>query len=137
IPGSVARFKLRQQCEDSIAIWAEGHGEDPDAHRGFYGLNYYSAYLHRAGGVELSLTAYAVEGEFDALTSIASQIRTTNDDHMFLALGGGAAQSLDPLATFQVTRVRLVQDNEQSGVRNSREVAKRIRDPRISVSVFS
>lgn len=137
LPRSVSRFKHRRPIEDSCAVWIEGHDEDPEAHRGFYGLNYYSTYLHGSSGVELTLTAHAVEGEFDALTSIAEQVRTGSDDYMVLATGGGSAQSLDPLAALHVTCARLVQDNERSGIINARDLAERIRDARISVSVFS
>jgi hypothetical protein len=110
--------------------------ERDDGFRGYYGL-------HRArlliGGDEKGAAcswAQIVEGEFDALSSIAQQLRVESLDTVVLAGGGGAVQSLDSLATYGLTRLDVIADNDQGGVSFVEKILESTKSDKLALRIF-
>lgn len=141
-PGSVARFKLRVPIEEKDMKWVDDeYGEEMGDFRGFFGLNYYRTYVggKREEGSRTKINniiANIHEGEFDALASIARQIRDTSDDFMALAVGGASAQPLERLNLYGITRARLIGDNDAGGQKFVEINLQRSNTEKIELAVF-
>jgi len=133
-PGEVGRVKLRSPVTGSKDIVTVTETDEELPHPGFYGLHYYRTYF-TVSGERYAKTVHVVEGEFDALQSIAHMIRNT-DDFIVVAAGGGAAPTLDPLERLEIEHVRVVQDNDEGGVRFVRQLAEKTTGDAVSLSVF-
>lgn len=142
-PDSVARFKLRVPVPEKPTIWIDDEFKDDlGDFRGFFGLNYYKTYIggRREEGTQIvdhNIIAYVSEGEFDALSAIARQIRSTSDDYMALAASGAGVQPLDSLTAFGVQRVRIVQDNDKGGQEFIKNCIDRTNTEKLTLHVFN
>lgn len=135
-PGEVGRVKLRSPALGSKEMWTVTETEDELPYPGFYGLHYYRTYFGIFSGERYVKAMYVVEGEFDALQSIAHMIRNGTDDFLVVAAGGGAAPSLDPLERFGIEHVHIAQDNDEGGVKFVKQLAEKVTDDGVSLSVF-
>jgi hypothetical protein len=117
-PGSVRRFKLRApSVETEAAFFVDDAFEaEVGGFRGFYGLHYYrsSLGLELLDGASYADTAVVMEGELDALASIAHQIRG-QAHFVALAVAGATVPMLDQLAAYGIEHVRVVGDREGRG----------------------
>lgn len=141
-PTSICRFKLREPAKPCTSqAWVEDAYEtEMGGFRGFYGLRYYRTYLtaqeHGMDGPDKGFIAYLFEGEFDAMTSMAQQIRRSSDDYIAIGLSGGGAQSVDRLTSFGVQRARFVPDRDRGGVEFVKHVLDETKNKAISFRVF-
>jgi len=118
-PGSVRRFKLRAPSVETEAAFFvdDGFEAEVGGFRGFYGLHYYrtSLGLEFVDGASYADSAVVMEGELDALASIAHQIRGQAHPFIALAVAGAPVPMLDQLAAYGIEQVRVVGDREGSG----------------------
>lgn len=134
-PGEVGRVKLRAPVIDSKDMWTVTETEEDLPHPGFYGLHYYRTYFGNVSGERYLKTMHVVEGEFDALQSIAHMIKNV-DSFVVVAAGGGAASSLAPLERFGIEHVHIAQDNDAGGVTFVKHLAEKTTGDAVSLSVF-
>ena len=140
-PGSVRRFKLRAPL---VGMEAAFFVDDPfeaevGGFRGFYGLHYYrtSLGLEFVDDASYADTAVVMEGEIDALASIAHQIRGQAHSFIALAVAGATVPMLDQLAAYGIEQVRVVGDREGSGASLvDRALAAVTPASRVAVSTF-
>lgn len=139
-PSSVGRFKLRSPSatQKDMCFVDDDYDVEMGGFRGFYGLHNYRTLL---GPVSIDSktyvdTAVVVEGEFDALSSIAQQIRRQTQDFIVLSLGGASVQPLERLLPFGIEKVRIVTDRDKGGDSIVRLVLERTRTDKMSFSVF-
>lgn len=137
-PRSVCRFKIRSPNADKEMFFIDDqYKEEMNDFRGFFGLNYYRTWLGpKSPDDPYTHTVNVFEGEFDALSSIAQQIRRGADDFFALALGGASAQPLDRLASFGVSRVRVMPDDDRGGVEFTKNCLDRTKAKQLSFQVF-
>lgn len=137
-PRSVCRFKLRSPNADKEMFFVDDQYEsEMGGFRGFFGLNYYRTWLGpKSPDDPYTHTVNVFEGEFDALSSIAQQIRRGSDDFFALALGGASAQPLDRLVSFGVSRVRTMPDDDRGGVEFTKNCLDRTKSKQLSFQVF-
>jgi hypothetical protein len=120
-PTSICRFKLREPAKPCVSqAWVEDSYEaEMDGFHGFYGLRYYRTYLssedHGMDGPDKGFVGHLSEGEFDALCSIAQQIRRQSDDFIALGLSGSGAQGVDRLLMMGISRAWIVPDRDGGG----------------------
>jgi hypothetical protein len=142
-PTTLCRFKMREPMKPcKKQVWVKDKYEDENnAFHGFYGLRYYRTYLtlqeHGDNGPEKGFPAYLTEGEFDALSAIAQQIRRSNDDYMALGMSGGGAQGLDWFAKLNVLRIRFLQDRDHGGNKFIKQVLEKTHKKVFGVRVFN
>jgi hypothetical protein len=142
-PGSISRIKLREPVsvgkKNIITIEEDTFEDETDGFLGFYGLHYYRALLlPKEPGDPMVHTVCAVEGEFDALSSIAQQVRNGGSpDFISVALSGGGAPSVAGLYALGVSRVRLIGDNDAAGEKFVDTVIKKSAKASLSLQVFS
>jgi len=137
-PKSVCRFKLRSPNADKEMYFVDDQYEaEMGGFRGFFGLNYYRTWLGpKSPDDPYTHTVNVFEGEFDALSSIAQQIRRGSDDFFALALGGASAQPLDRLLGFGVSRARTMPDDDRGGVEFTKNCLDRTKSKQLSFQVF-
>lgn len=140
-PGSICRFKMRAPAsgkDADMAFVADAYEAEMGGFRGFYGLTYYKTYLSSAeNGDDASYTAHLHEGEFDALSAIAQQIRRTSDDFIALSLGGASAQPIDRLLTLGVKQAWLVPDRDKGGDNFVHHVMDSVKSKELALRVFN
>lgn len=141
-PTTICRFKLRPPMRGGANAWVrDAYQGEMEDFRGYYGLRYYARYLtateHGAQAVEADYAAHLVEGEFDVLCGLVQQIRRGTDDYMVLALGGGAAQSADPLQAFGVRRIFFLQDRDAGGTKFVRSVVEQSGGKQLTFNIFN
>lgn len=122
-PGSISRFKLRKLVNDAAGICRDDAitheaaralaeknffvvEDEYISEMGVFGLHHYS---HHLGDKETN--AYATEGEFDALSVIASQIVLGRPDFMIFAVGGNGNAGISFLREFGIRTIWMVQDS--------------------------
>lgn len=137
-PKSVCRFKLRSPNADKEMFFVDDQYEsEMGGFRGFFGLNYYRTWLGpKSPDDPYTHTVNVFEGEFDALASIAQQVRRGDEDFFALALGGASAQPLDRLVGFGVSRVRTMPDDDRGGVEFTKNCLDRTKARQLSFQVF-
>lgn len=141
-PDSICRFKMREPTREKPGMaWVDDVYEaEMGGFRGFYGLTYYKTFLslrdHGDDGPKEGHTALLHEGEFDALASIAQQIRRSSDDYVALALGGASSQPVDRLADMGILRAWLVGDRDKGGDNFARRVMNDSKAKTITFRVF-
>ncbi len=139
-PDSICRFKLRApSAEKKMFFVGDKYEAEMEGFRGFYGLHYYRTFIGlRAMDDNSSFvdTVVLVEGEFDALSSIARQIRHESHDFVVFALGGSSVPPLDRLTNFGITRARIVQDADKGGDRIAKVCLEKTKTQNLSFSVF-
>ena len=104
-PDSIGRLKLRRPDTKDFLILPDAYDEE----LGFFGLSW-SMYAPLFGSQQKYAWPYVVEGEFDALSVMARQVKTGSN---FLVLGAGGSAggaSIDSLAHFGFGEVYLVAD---------------------------
>lgn len=141
-PDSICRFKLREPTREKPDMsWVDDAYEaEMGGFRGFYGLAYYRTFLsmreHGDDGPKEGHVALLHEGEFDALASIAQQIRRSSEDYIALALGGASSQPVDRLLQLGVRRAWIVGDNDHGGRNFARHVLNDTKAKDITFRVF-
>jgi hypothetical protein len=141
-PDSICRFKMREPTREKPGMaWVDDAYEaEMGGFRGFYGLSYYRTFLslrdHGDDGPKEGHVALLHEGEFDALASIAQQIRRSSEDFIALALGGASSQPVDRLADLGVLRAWLVGDRDKGGENFARRVMNDTRSKIVTFRVF-
>jgi hypothetical protein len=141
-PNSICRFKMREPTREKPGMaWVDDAYEaEMGSFRGFYGLAYYRTFLsmrdHGDDGPKEGHVALLHEGEFDALASIAQQIRRSSEDFVALALGGASSQPVDRLADLGVLRAWLVGDRDKGGENFARRVMNDTKSKTITFRVF-
>lgn len=139
-PGSICRFKMRAPAsgpDSDMAFVNDAYEAEMGGFRGFYGLSYYKTYLSSADmGDESSFTAALHEGEFDALSAIAQQIRRTSDDYIALSLGGASAQPIDRLLTLGVKHAWIIGDRDKGGDSFTQRVMDNVKSKELGLRVF-
>lgn len=108
-PTTVGRIRLRTPMTRTYYVV-----DDPfDENVGLFGLNMIG---HMRRGNDVSQRrVVVVESETDALSVIAHQSATGEDDVVMLATGGGMATSLESISSFGVEECYAVQDNDPAG----------------------
>jgi hypothetical protein len=113
-PFSVGGFKIRADFLRSEGrrdiIYVKNLDESPI---GLFGLGHYKALLRPSGGSGSDVVI--VEGEFDALSNMANQVKSGGSYDVVLATGGSSEQYLDPLQDFGISRALLVPDAPEHG----------------------
>lgn len=141
-PTSICRFKLREPVKPCKSQhWVDdNYSAEMGEFRGFYGLRYYRTYLseedHGMDGPDKGFIGHLSEGEFDALVSIAQQIRRQTDNYIALGLSGGGAQSVDRLATLGISRAWIVPDRDHGGDKFTKQVLEESRGKGLAFRVF-
>jgi hypothetical protein len=107
-PTTVGRFRIRMPNSDKYYAIEDPYQSDI----GFFGLNMFPELRGKFGEFPI----YVVEGEFDALSLIAHQLSTGNNDMVVVAVGGTMETDISPLAEFGFSSARLIPDNDVGGV---------------------
>lgn len=137
-PRSVCRFKIRSPNDLKEMFFVDdAYDAEMGGFRGFFGLNYYRTWLGpKSPDDPYTHTVNVFEGEFDALSSIAQQVRRGQDDYFALALGGASAQPLDRLVGFGVSRIRVMPDDDNGGIQFAKNCLDRTKTRQMSFQIF-
>lgn len=137
-PKSICRFKLRLPNDQKEMFFVDDAYEaEMGGFRGFFGLNFYRTFLGpKSPDDPYTHTINAHEGEFDALASIAQQVRRGQEDFFALSLGGASAQPLDRLVNFGVSRVQIMPDADLGGVEFVKNCLDRTKSKQLSFQIF-
>jgi hypothetical protein len=106
-PNAIGRIKLRRPDTKEFLILGDAYDED----LGFFGLGW-SMYRSLLGSQQkYCRSAYLVEGEFDALSSMARQVEAGGPGFITLSSGGSSGGSqIDLLKHFGFENVCLISD---------------------------
>ncbi len=138
-PGSVCRFKMRGLTSDRKAMFFvdDAYEAEMGGFRGFYGMHYYRTLIGlQEDQHTFADTAVMMEGEFDALSCIAQQIHRTSPDFIALAMGGASVQPLDRLASYGISKIKIVADRDKGGDNITQNVLERTKTDKLSFTMF-
>lgn len=105
-PDTIGRIKLRRPDTKDFLILPDAFDED----LGFFGLSW-SMYTPLLGSQQKYAWPYVVEGEFDALSIMARQVKSGNTSLFVLGAGGSSGGGyLDTLSSFGFHDIYLIGD---------------------------
>jgi CHC2 zinc finger len=131
-PDAIGRLKLRRPHTKDIRIVHDAFEEE----LGFFGLGWemYRPLLGTGAQSKYVEGVYAVEGEFDALSTMARMVGAGGPTYVVVSVGGaGTVEHIDNLRHSGFTKVYLVGDRDEGGVGNVKKWLEKVKHLRAFV----